>query len=106
MNNQGQLESFDAACDVLDIIVSAKHGVRHPTQAARDLQLALARHMRLHRATYGDDHIRPKHHWNFDIPSQLARDSMVLDAFVIERTHLKADVHQLAIGLLSGLLCF
>ena len=44
--------------------------------------------MRLHQVAYGSDLLRPKHHWLQDLPAQLLRDQMVLDAFVIERQHL------------------
>lgn len=42
----------------------------------------------LHKKAYGTQHIKPKHHWMLDIPSQMRRDGLVLDAFVIERQHL------------------
>ena len=32
--------------------------------------------------------IKPKHHWQLDVPDQLQRHCLVLDTFVIERTHL------------------
>ena len=41
-----------------------------------------------HKAAYGTQYIKPKLHWLLDIPQQLTRDKLVLDAFVIERTHL------------------
>ena len=44
--------------------------------------------MRLHQEAYGTVLLKPKHHWLLDIPTQLRRDGMVLDAFVIERQHL------------------
>ncbi len=37
---------------------------------------------------HGTTHIRPKHHWLLDIPMQIARDGVVIDAFVVERQHL------------------
>jgi hypothetical protein len=83
------LLSFDAACEVLDIILAAKRGEVDIDQAAAALQAGLKRHMDLHRAAYGDGGIRPKHHWMQDIPAQLVRDKIVLDTFVVERGHLK-----------------
>lgn len=41
------------------------------------------------KAAYGERFLKPKHHWQLDVPAQLVRDGMVFDAFVIERTHLK-----------------
>lgn len=84
-----KLASFGAACTVIDIIVAAKNGTTEAHHAAVSLQRALQQHMSLHMAAYGEGSIRPKHHWNFDLPGQFARDGMVLDAFVVERTHLK-----------------
>ena len=82
------LESFKALCQAVDIILLAKKGLASVDVASDSLAVALARFSRLHRAAYGDDNIRPKHHWLLDIPPQLKRDSLVLDAFVVERTHL------------------
>jgi hypothetical protein len=85
----GKLASFDAACAVLDVILAAKRGSTPAAQAARELSVKLRHHMTSHIAAYGDDSIRPKHHWNLDLPSQILRDGFVLDAFVIERSHLR-----------------
>jgi hypothetical protein len=49
----------------------------------------MGKHLRLHLAAYGDVHIRPKHHWLLDVPAQFRRDGLVLDAFIIERIHLR-----------------
>ena len=43
--------------------------------------------MAKHLHAYGNGHVIPKHHWNFDIPEQLEVDGMVLDTFAIERGH-------------------
>ena len=39
-------------------------------------------------AAYGEGWMKPKHHWQMDVPRHTQRDGLVLDAFVIERTHL------------------
>ena len=49
----------------------------------------MVRHMNAHRAVYGEDYILPKHHWMFDIFEQLQDLPCVIDAFVIERLHLR-----------------
>lgn len=54
-----------------------------------ELDVAMASHLRFHMAAYGDQHIRPKHHWLLDVPGQLRRDRLLLDAFIIERIHLR-----------------
>jgi hypothetical protein len=84
-----KLASFDAACTVLDVLLAAKRGSTPAAQAAEELQGRLQRHMALHIAAYGGEGIRPKHHWNLDLPMQILRDGFVLDAFVIERSHLR-----------------
>ena len=50
--------------------------------------MAISHFRRLHQIAYGSVYIKPKHHWMMDIPAQLVRDQCVLDAFIIERTHL------------------
>jgi hypothetical protein len=53
-----------------------------------DAVVAISHFRRLHQIAYGSVYIKPKHHWMMDIPPQLVRDQCVLDAFIIERTHL------------------
>jgi len=45
----------------------------------------VSQHMTDHIVAYGNGNIKPKHHWNADIPGQIVRDNAVLDLFVIER---------------------
>ena len=58
-----QLASFDAACSVLDTILSLKRGTADVSSGAAALQSEMVKHMRLHFAAYGEGHIRPKHHY-------------------------------------------
>ena len=81
-------QSFFAACDVVDAILAAKFCRLSPQRAAADLQTLTARFMELHKAAYGVRFIKPKHHWQMDVPPQIVRDGVVLDAFVVERGHL------------------
>ena len=57
--------------------------------AGRELRAQLSEWLRSHKAIYGDAHIRPKHHWAFDVCDQLEADPMVIDAFTLERLHLR-----------------
>lgn len=82
------MRSFAAACHVLDVITVAKQGLVAPRAAAQQLDTAVSEFLRLHKAAYGTQYIKPKHHWLLDVGPQLLRDGAVLDAFVIERTHL------------------
>jgi hypothetical protein len=50
--------------------------------------VAISHSPRLHQIAYGSVYIKPKHHWMMDVSAQLVRDQCVLDAFIIERTHL------------------
>jgi hypothetical protein len=50
--------------------------------------VAISHSPRLHQLAYGTQYIKPKHHWMMDVAAQLVRDECVLDAFIIERTHL------------------
>ena len=81
-------QSFVAVCRVLDLLLDAKFGLASVSSIWAPLEAATAEHLRLHQAAHGDGSVRPKHHWQLDVPRQLARDNLVLDAFVIERTHL------------------
>ena len=49
---------------------------------------AISDYVRKHKLAYGTQYVKPKVHWLLDVPEQLVRDGLVLDAFVIERTHL------------------
>ena len=80
--------SFDAACQVLDVLLMIKRGVADIATGATALEAALSKHMQLHVRAYGDQHVKPKSHWMMDIPAQLRQDHCVLDAFVVERGHL------------------
>jgi len=58
--------------------------------------------MRLHIAAYGDETLKPKHHWMFDIAEQMEWLPCVVDAFIIERIHLRIKrnaekVHELGV---------
>ena len=80
--------SFEAACDVVDVILLCKRRVVDIAEGAAALERAVAKHMTLHRLAYGDIHLKPKHHWMMHIGQQLQRDSCIVDAFVVERCHL------------------
>jgi len=80
-------ESFDAALAALDLIVQLKRGSTTATNDA--LTTALSRHLRLHVEAYGTAHIKPKHHWMFDIAEMRRACEATIDAFIIERLHLR-----------------
>ena len=84
-----QLESFFAACRVIDLIVAAKNGFIDSAKAASDLRAAQQDHLARHLLIYGTEWVKPKHHFMLDIPEQITQFNAVLDCFVTERCHLK-----------------
>jgi hypothetical protein len=84
-----ELETFDAACVVMDLLLAAKTCTVGVGEASAALQQATRRHLQLHVLAYGDRYVKPKHHWMQDVAPQIAADNLVLDAFVIERVHLR-----------------
>ena len=85
-----QVESFNAACEVVDILLRAKEGGLSARKAARLLTRAAQRHLEKHKIAYGTARMKPKHHWIFDIALQLVDCEFVLDAFLIEKEHILA----------------
>ena len=71
------------------MIARVKNGRADARATAPALRRALVEHNRLHTFAYGDSLIKPKHHFNGDIPGQWVRDGVSIDAFVIERAHLR-----------------
>jgi hypothetical protein len=87
--NAAPWASFEALCHCIDLILAAKRRVATPEAVGPQLKAAHVRHLVLHMEAYGTRGVKPKHHWQLDTASQLARDKCVLDAFVIERIHLQ-----------------
>ena len=80
---------FELLCDAVDTLLAAKRFRKPMAVAGRELRAQLSEYLSRHKAIYGDTHIRPKHHWAFDVCDQLETDSMVIDAFTLERLHLR-----------------
>jgi len=85
--------SFYACCKVVDIILAMKTGVidARSVQGRDLLSDAMCSHLRLHRAAYGDEHVKPKHNLNLSLPNQFFKKG-VFDAFTSERLHLLVKV--------------
>ena len=107
-----QVASFNACCDILDIIQRAKQGRCTMAEGSRLLMQAASRHLSMHIACYGTGNVKPKHHWVFDVAEQWLEHACVLDAFLIEKEHLRAkqvadrvdNTSQYEISVLSGIL--
>lgn len=54
------------------------------------------------QAAYDIYVIKPKHHWLMHVPEQIARDNVVLDAFVIERQHVLVKANDASQCKLTG----
>ena len=83
-----EIASFTACCKIVDLILAAKRRTRDIETVAGELETAVATYIRLHKAAYGPDLMKPKFHWVMDLPKQLSRDRVVLECFIIERSHL------------------
>ena len=71
-------------------------------EASLLLKRAISTHMQLYIAAYGDEELKPKHHWMYDIAEQMESLLCVVDAFIIERIHLRIKrnaekVHELRV---------
>ena len=61
---------------------------KHAAAAAR--RTKVGQFFRSHLRCYGDEHIKPKHHWMWDILEQwLVDEGAVPDCFIVERLHLR-----------------
>ena len=54
---------------------------------AEKLASAVSHHLDIFRSVYGEEWMRPKHHYVCHLPRQVARDGFLLDAFTLERKH-------------------
>ena len=83
-------QSFTAAVETTDILLSVKTG-KHTCAAAAELLARCARRqMEQFILANGGERVVPKMHWCFDLAEQLRDSDFMMDAFVIERLHLRA----------------
>ena len=85
-------ESFEAACAVVDVLIQTKRGLLDLKLAAPRALEAHVQFMCAHKRAHGDSHIIPKHHWMFDICEQMRKLEVLVDAFIIERLHLRVKL--------------
>jgi len=78
-----QARSFLALCDVLDMLISLKHGVVTPDL----LRAAIFRHLALYQVAYGLLGWRFKHHQATHLPGHLEKHGTLHPCFVQERHH-------------------
>ena len=78
-------ESFLALCRVVDLMQRTKWHVKD--SILRRLDEAIDAFEAIHCAFYGNEHLRPKHHYLFHITEQPRRDRFWLDCYTHERKH-------------------
>ena len=66
-----QRDAYLAACSAVDTILEAKRGIIGLAAAGRRLWRFITTHLSLHVKARGEQAVRPKHHWAFDIADQL-----------------------------------
>ena len=96
--------SFDAACKTIETLMLIKRKSLRMRDGAKQLRENMSTWLRLHKKCYGIDHIIPKHHWMFDVATQLRKDAEesakkgeeegeMQDALTVERLHLVVKPH-------------
>ena len=85
-----EVQSFLAACACVDLLQQLKYSTAPSEEMCTALLRATEHHLELHKACYGSQHVRPKHHYGMHLPSQIRRDGILLDAFTLERKHRNA----------------
>ena len=83
-----EVASLEACGRVLDEYVMIKRGGRGNMWAD-----AIRAFLEQHRQTYGEETMKPKHHWLLHLPSQLRRDGVLVDTFPLERLHRKVKTY-------------
>ena len=77
------VESMVAALDVLELLMRCKRGGVTPAS----LRKAIEKHLALFKHAYGDDYMRPKHHYILHLPDQLHEHKLLLSTHTNERRH-------------------
>ena len=67
--NPEYVQSMQAVLDVVDLLQACKVGVVSPVVLGN----AIKRHLELYKQAYGEEQMRPKHHYSFHLPTILAR---------------------------------
>ena len=84
-----QVALFLSACYAVDSILEGKRQRVPMAEAARSARRHMIDHMRVLKDVCGISYVRPKHHWAFDVCDQIEADKCVMDAFTLERLHLR-----------------
>jgi len=81
--------NFLLIAKVVDIFLLAKRRAMPMREASEKARAALIAHLRNHKALHGNTRVKPKTHWAFDVCETMLMDDFFMDAFIIERLHLR-----------------
>ena len=84
-----EVEIFLLTCKAVDLLLAAKKRRVEVRQAGAQLLAVLEEHMELRTRHYGSRGVTPKFHWAFDVAECMIADGFVVDAFALERVHLR-----------------
>jgi hypothetical protein len=82
--NEQRVESMIAVLDVIDLCVKCRVPGR---VAPTTLMAAIVKHLDLFIQVYGEDAVKPKHHYSLHLPLQLLIFGALLSTLVLERKH-------------------
>ena len=77
------IDSMLACLECVLLLQSTRTGTVGPDE----LQDAILKHLRLHWAAWGEDYVKPKHHYALHLPDMLQRFGYLLTSWVQERKH-------------------
>ena len=84
-------ECFRKSCAAVDLILQVKRRRVRGAEVSQEVTELLEEHLALLIHCHGLEHVKPKHHWGFDVAEQLATcGHHLMDAFIVERLHLRA----------------
>ena len=84
-----EVHLFQLTCKAVDLVLAAKKRRVDVREAGAQLLLVLEEHLKLHVKVHGNGRVAPKFHWAFDIAECMVADGFVVDAFTLERLHLR-----------------
>jgi hypothetical protein len=82
-----ELESFFLMCDIIRLLQRLKRQTPVSIADARHLEQLQIRHWQKFIEVYGEDNVKPKHHYALHIPQQAIDFSFLIDCWVLERKH-------------------
>ena len=82
-HDMAMVESMLAVLRVVEILQAVRRGVID----AESLRTAIVGHVRLYIEAYGDDAVRPKHHYVMHLPDALLRFGTLIGTLTNERKH-------------------